>query len=116
MSLSVNPLSLGEIELDQSFTVWQTNIRKSIWSPTTAWLILGGAEPILVDTSFRSVEDAESYQYLNCRRTPEQSFENQLGKHGLRLADVRHIIHTHVHMDHAGQDILFSTAKIYVQR
>jgi N-acyl homoserine lactone hydrolase len=26
------------------------------------------------------------------------------------------VIHTHVHMDHAGQDYLFSNAKIYVQR
>ena len=69
-----------------------------------------------MDTSFRSVEDAKAYQYLNCRRDTEQSLEKQLGKHGLELADVRHIIHTHVHMDHAGQGSLFTTARIYVQR
>jgi len=116
MALSVHPLSLGEIELDHSFTVWQTHIGKNVRSPTTAWLILGGEEPILVDTSFRSVEDAKSCQGLTCRRTPEQSLGKQLRKRGLRLAEVRHIIHTHVHMDHAGQDSLFPTAKIYVQR
>jgi len=116
MSLSVHPLSLGEIELDHSFTVWQTNIGETIWVPTTAWLILGGAEPTLVDTSFRSVEDAKSRQNLNCRRTLDQALETQLGKHGLELSDIGCIAHTHLHMDHAGQDFLFENAKIYIQR
>jgi N-acyl homoserine lactone hydrolase len=116
MPLSVHPLSLGELELDASFFVWQTEIGKSVWSPTTAWLILGGTEPVLVDTSFRSVEDAKRFQLLSCRRTPEQSFEAQLAKYKLAPDDIRHVIHTHLHMDHAGQDVLFPRAKIYIQR
>ena len=47
MPLSVHPLSLGELELDHSFVVWQTNIGQKIWSPTTAWLVLGASSPIL---------------------------------------------------------------------
>jgi N-acyl homoserine lactone hydrolase len=116
MPLSVHALSLGEIELDHSFTVWQTNVGQTIWLPTTAWLIQGGEKPILVDTSFRSVEDAKSEQYLHCRRTANQSLERQLEKHGLKPREIGHIIHTHVHMDHAGQDYLFPNARIYVQR
>jgi N-acyl homoserine lactone hydrolase len=116
MSFAVHPLNLGEIELDHSFTVWQTNIGQRIWSPTTAWLILGTKKPILLDTSFQSVDDAKSYEYLNCRRNSNQSFEAQLAKHDLSPADIGHIIHSHVHMDHAGQNHLFSNAKIYVQR
>lgn len=116
MALSVHPLSLGELELDQSFTVWQTNAGQKIWSPTTAWLIKGADAPILVDTSFRSVEDAKTNQYLNCRRAPDQSISAQLALHGLQASDIRHVVHTHVHMDHAGQDYLFENAKFYVQR
>ena len=116
MSLSVHALSLGEIELDGSFTVWQTNIGEKGFFPTTAWLILGADKPMLVDTSFRSVEDARELQYLNCRRTPEQSIEVQLKTFGLSASDIEYVIHTHVHMDHAGQDHLFSNAKIFVQR
>lgn len=116
MTLSVHALSLGELELDQSFTVWQTGLGEKIWSPTTAWLILGAGKPILVDTSFRSVEDAKSLQYLTARRSAEQTMEAQLARHGLKPADIGHLIHTHVHMDHAGQDYLFPQAKIYVQR
>lgn len=114
--LSVHPLNLGELELDQSFTVWQTGIGTKIWAPATAWLIKGTESPILVDTSFRSVEDAKQLQYLTCRRSPEQSLEQQLGRHGLKLQDVKHVIHTHLHMDHAGQDYLFPSARFYVQR
>ena len=33
--------------------------------------------------------------------------ENQLKKHGLRLGDVRYVLHTHLHIDHAGKDDLF---------
>jgi hypothetical protein len=79
MALSVHPLSLGEIELDHSFTVWQAHIGKNIWSPTTAWLILGGEEPILVDTSFRSVEDAKSCQVSPADGLPNNRLENSSG-------------------------------------
>ncbi|MBV9744693.1 MAG: N-acyl homoserine lactonase family protein [Acidobacteriia bacterium] len=96
--------------------MWQTNIGQQIWLPTTAWLVLGAGKPILVDTSFRSVEDAKALQYLTCRRAPEQTLEHQLQKHRLQPSEIGHIIHTHVHMDHAGQDYLFPNAKIYVQR
>jgi glyoxylase-like metal-dependent hydrolase (beta-lactamase superfamily II) len=114
--LSVHPLTLGELELDQSFTVWQTGIGKKVWAPATAWLIKGGEDAILVDTSFRAVEDAKRLQYLTCRRSPEQSLEHQLSLHGLKLGDVKHVIHTHLHMDHAGQDYLLPNARFYVQR
>jgi glyoxylase-like metal-dependent hydrolase (beta-lactamase superfamily II) len=37
----------------------------------------------------------------------ETMIENQLKKHGLRLGDVRYVLHTHLHIDHAGKDDLF---------
>jgi ribonuclease BN (tRNA processing enzyme) len=33
--------------------------------------------------------------------------ENQLKKQGLRLGDIRFVLHTHLHIDHAGKDDLF---------
>lgn len=116
MTLSIHPLDLGDIELDQSFLTWQTGCGQKVWSPTTGWLILGGEKPVLVDSSFRSVEDAASLQGLRCRRSPGQSLETQLGKHGIGPAEVGFLIHTHVHMDHAGQDHLLPNARILVQR
>jgi glyoxylase-like metal-dependent hydrolase (beta-lactamase superfamily II) len=40
-------------------------------------------------------------------QSQETMIENQLKKHGLRLGDVRYVLHTHLHIDHAGKDDLF---------
>src|SRR4029077_3155878 len=37
----------------------------------------------------------------------ENMIENQLARHGLRMGDVRYVLHTHLHIDHAGKDDLF---------
>ena len=116
MALSIHPLSVGDIELDASFLTWQTGCGTKVWAPTTAWLILGADKPILVDSSFRSVEDARAQQYLTCRRSPEQELPAQLAKHGVTPEQVGLLVHTHVHMDHAGQDHLVPNARILVQR
>ncbi len=116
MALAVYPLDMGDLELDNSFVVWQTDCGKPIWAPATAWLITGGAKPILVDSSFRDVDEAAQMQGLKCRRSPEQTLEAQLAKHGLTPADIGYLIHTHLHMDHAGQDYLLPNARILVQR
>lgn len=116
MALTVHPLALGDLELDLSFVNWQSNCGTKFWSPTTAWLVLGAEKPVLIDSSFRSVEDAAANQGLTARRSPEQSLERQLAKHGLKPVDIGYLIHTHVHMDHAGHDYLLPAAKILVQR
>ena len=116
MNLSIHPLDAGDIELDASFLTWQTNCGTKVWTPTTCWLILGAGKPILVDSSFRSVEDAKAHQYLVCRRSPEQALAVQLQRHDVRPEDIGLLIHTHVHMDHAGQDHLIPNARILVQR
>lgn len=115
MALTIHPLDVGDLELDASFLTWQTDCGLKIWAPTTAWLILGAEKPILVDTSFRSVEDAKSQQYLTCRRSPEQELSAQLAKHGVTPTQIGFLLHTHVHMDHAGQDHLIPNARILVQ-
>lgn len=116
MPLSIHPLNVGDIELDASFLTWQTGCGSKLWVPTTAWLILGADQPILVDSSFRSAADAKALQYLTCRRSPEQELAAQLRQHGLEPDDLRLLLHTHVHMDHAGQDHLLPNARIIVQR
>ena len=116
MSLSVHALDMGDLELDISFVNWQTQCGTKFWAPTTAWLILSSEKPILVDTSFRSVPDASSNQGLTARRSQVQTLEYQLGRYGLQPAQIGYVIHTHVHMDHAGQDHLLPNARILVQR
>ena len=69
-------------------------------------LILGGTWPILVDTGYRSNQIMETLG-MRGLQNHETMIENQLKKHGLRLRDVRYVLHTHLHIDHAGKDDLF---------
>ena len=47
----------------------------------------------------------------------EQKIENQLARYGVNLTDVRYVLHTHNHIDHAGQDDRFPmTTTVCMQR
>lgn len=116
MSLTIYPLKLGELELDFSFTTWQTNCGTKIDVPVTAWLITGAEKPILVDSGFRSAEDVVASLGSPCRRSPEQTLTAQLAKHNLKPADIGYVIHTHLHLDHCGLDDQLPNARILLQR
>jgi len=79
-------------------------------------LITGGEKLVLVDSSFRSVHDAQAMQGLTARRSASQTLEHQLGLHGINTQAIDYLIHTHIHMDHAGQDDQLPNARILVQR
>src|SRR2546422_5703556 len=98
VSLAIYPLILGEVEVDFSFLVWQTNCGTPTYVPSTSWLITGADKPILVDTSFASVDIVKSTSGLNSRRSPEMALEAQLAKYNLKPADIGYLIHTHLHI------------------
>lgn len=106
MGLKVYPINFGNMTLDSSGLVLFRNpgIRTTI--PTLGFLILGGEEPILVDTGSRNAEQYEIFG-IGAEQTEDMSIESHLARHGLRMNDIRHVIHTHAHIDHSGQDYLF---------
>jgi glyoxylase-like metal-dependent hydrolase (beta-lactamase superfamily II) len=106
MSLDIKTLDLIDVELESSFLVLGRNMGIRVWVPTFGYLILGGDDPILVDTGASHPEIMERLGMLG-RISDEQKLENQLGKHGVAIDDVRYILHTHLHIDHAGQDNRF---------
>ncbi len=116
MSLAIYPLNLGEVEVDFSFLVWQTTCGNPTYVPATSWLITGAEKPILVDSGYRSPEDVKAYSGLNARRSAEQTLEAQLAKQNLKPSDIGYVIHTHLHLDHCGQDDLLPNARIILQR
>ena len=60
----------------------------------------------MIDTGYRSNQIMETLG-MRGLQSHETMIENQLKKHGLRLGDVRYVLHTHLHIDHAGKDDLF---------
>jgi glyoxylase-like metal-dependent hydrolase (beta-lactamase superfamily II) len=100
-------LSLIDIELESSFLVLARNMGITTRVPTWGILILGNpAGPILVDTGAKSPEIMQRLGMTGFV-TEEMRLENQLAAHGVTIEDVAAVLHTHCHIDHAGQDDRF---------
>ncbi|HZR93677.1 MAG TPA: MBL fold metallo-hydrolase [Gaiellaceae bacterium] len=115
MAYEIKLLDLIDIELESSFLVLARNMGKLTRVKTWGCLILGGDDPILVDTG---AMNAEIMQRLGMTGLigEERSLENQLGRFGVKLDDVRWVLHTHHHIDHAGQDHRFPKATVITNR
>ena len=116
MAFEIKILDVLDIELESSFLVLARNMGVLTRVKTWSYLLLGpDTEPILVDTG---ASDAEIMQRLGMTGfiTEEQRLENQLALHGLKMDDVRWILHTHHHIDHAGQDDRFPKATVITNR
>jgi glyoxylase-like metal-dependent hydrolase (beta-lactamase superfamily II) len=107
MRHEIKLLSLIDIELESSFLVLARNMGIRTRAHTWGVLILGNeVGPVLVDTGASGTEIMERL-HMTGFQTEEQRLENQLAAHGLELGDIRYVLHTHLHIDHAGQDDRF---------
>ena len=108
MAYEIKLLDLIDIELESSFLVLARNMGIRTRVKTWGYLILGpDSDPILVDTGASHPEIMERLGMTGIV-TEEMTLERQLALHDVRLSDVRWILHTHHHIDHAGQDDRFS--------
>ena len=103
MALEIHLLDYGDIELENSFLVLGHHCGRVARVPVYGFLILGGSHPIVVDTGYR---DNAIMENLGMRglQSHDNMIENQLARHGLKPGDVRYVVHTHLHIDHAGKD------------
>jgi glyoxylase-like metal-dependent hydrolase (beta-lactamase superfamily II) len=106
MGLEVKVLDLGDIELDTSFLVLALEPGVAQQVPTLGFLITGGEAPVVVDTGFSDPSIMGNLGMKGWWRD-DQGMEKQLAKHGLEMKDVRYVLHTHLHIDHAGYDDRF---------
>jgi N-acyl homoserine lactone hydrolase len=94
--------------------------------PVPAYLIETDTdERVLVDTGMHEVhiEDPDHTfrgtplaKVIRPEMTHEHTLEHQLGLLGLSVGDVTHVVNTHFHFDHCGQNHLFPSVPILVQR
>jgi glyoxylase-like metal-dependent hydrolase (beta-lactamase superfamily II) len=106
MALEIKILDYGDIELEASFLVLGHDCGRTRRVLTLGFLIVGGPWPIVVDTGYRSNQIMETLG-MRGLQFHENLIENQLARHGVKLGDVRFILHTHLHIDHAGKDDVF---------
>lgn len=116
MTYEIRLLDLGEVQLDGSRTVITRKPGIPVRVPVFSFLLLGGTDPVVVDTGFRHPSILERLG-MRAFQMPEQTVERQLAVHGLRPSDLRHVVQTHLHIDHAGQtDIFPMTTTVIVNR
>jgi glyoxylase-like metal-dependent hydrolase (beta-lactamase superfamily II) len=113
MALEVHVLDLGDIELDTSFLVLAQDPGRRQEVPTFGFLITGGEVPIVVDTGFSDPSIMGNLGMQGWWRDG-QGMEKQLAKHGLEMKDVKYILHTHLHIDHAGYNDQFPMETVTV--
>ena len=105
MAYEIKILDLIDIELESSFLVLARNMgirtRVKTWGILRSW---PGARSR--SSSIRAPATQRSWSRLGMTGivTKEMTIRRQLTKHGLKINDVRLILHTHHHIDHAGQD------------
>lgn len=82
--------------------------------PSFIFLILGeNGEPLLVDTGFdmNHIPAPDSWG----KREPQQEIPELLKSMGLKTSDIKKIIQTHLHWDHAAGLKYFPEAQIFIQ-
>src|SRR5262245_24079818 len=94
MALEIKILDYGDIELESSFLVLGRDCGRTRRVPTFGFLILGGTWPVVVDTGYRSNQIMETLG-MRGLQFHENMIENQLAKHGVRMGDIRYVLHTH---------------------
>jgi glyoxylase-like metal-dependent hydrolase (beta-lactamase superfamily II) len=115
MAYEIKLLDLIDIDLDSSFLCLGRGMGRIATAKTWSFLVLGGGDPMLVDTGAASAEILGRLGMVG-RVGEGQGMDAQLAEHGLAADDVRWILHTHHHIDHAGLDAHFPRATVITTR
>ena len=93
------------------------------WVPAAFYLIKHPKGHVLFDTGVNDREIAApgsvwprpAVDYFGLKRSPAQSIEAQLAKAGVTPADIRYVVISHLHLDHAGNVAKFPNATFVIQ-
>ncbi len=116
MSLTIHPIRLGQAVADTSFAVFGMTPGTPIILPCTAYLILGGEQPMLIDAGFRDGPALAAATGMQFDQPEDQSLEAGLSAHGVSRDDIGVVALTHLHADHTGHLGLLPHARIVLQR
>jgi len=113
MNLVINPIPIAKLRLDKGLMTYFVNYGEMIWIAVNAWLIKHPDGDVLVDTGAYQ-EDMKNYWHEATENV--QTVEEGLAAFGEKPEDIKHLIITHLHFDHALNARLFKNAAVYVQK
>jgi N-acyl homoserine lactone hydrolase len=119
-------LPLGICDCDETVLMPGEPDSAPVPAPVVSYLVhLDNGELLLIDTgmsrdhigdpdlTWRGTRTAE---HIRALMEAADDIEHQLGLLGIVPADIDHVINTHLHFDHAGNNFLFENATFYAQR
>lgn len=116
-------LYCGSLLLDQSALQFGHGYGNKISVPVFAFLVRANGEYGLIDTGQKvaGIKDPEKIWGERAKvfipnLTEEDDVVHRLGQIGLTAADIRWVIHTHLHWDHTGGNHHFPDADFYAQK
>jgi glyoxylase-like metal-dependent hydrolase (beta-lactamase superfamily II) len=110
----IHPIVMGTKIFDKTMMTYQHEPGHQYTIPIYSWYIEGGDRKILVDTGEMSpIRSDEREKNIGGKI---YTFEEGLGKWGLKPADIDMVIHTHLHNDHCENDFKCVNARFYVHK
>ena len=113
MPLEIHLLDLGDIEAERSYVVLGREPGQTVRVPTFGHLVLGGEQPVLIDTGYRRADMLDRLGMIG-HRSAQQELDVQLAGHGLETGDIGIVLNTHLHLDHCGQNDRFLASTMVV--
>ncbi|MPM23978.1 N-acyl homoserine lactonase [bioreactor metagenome] len=113
MNLVINPIQIAKLRLDKGLMTYFMNYGEMIWIAVNAWLIKHPDGDVLVDAGAYQ-EDMKKYWHEATETI--QTVEAGLAAVSEKPEDIKHLIITHLHFDHALNARLFKNATVYVQK
>ncbi|MDQ1598861.1 MAG: N-acyl homoserine lactone hydrolase [Actinomycetota bacterium] len=109
---TVTALRLGTITVDKSGMTYGVDPGVSMDIPVWGAAVEGDGVRMLVDTGFG--EPADWNRYVPHRREDDETLPAALAGIGWRLSDIDAVINSHLHYDHAENNLLLPDAQFYV--
>lgn len=113
MPLTIHPLVTTELAAEAGRLTYLRNYGREMWIPSPFYVILGGDDPLLVDTSCNA-DEMGAFRSEPVRKVMD--FEDALDRVGLRPEDVGLVIQTHLMYDHCANSQRLPNAEFLVQR
>jgi N-acyl homoserine lactone hydrolase len=80
-------------------------------------LVDTGMHPVHIDDPEHTFGDMSPHnEWILPMMRREDTLEHRLGEIGLAIDDITHVVNTHLHFDHCGQNYLFTNVPIILQR
>ena len=115
MTWTVHTLDLGLVQLSRRRMIANAQGNATVQVPVQSWLLTRDDQKVVIDTGFRNTDVLSRLgDGVRGFANPDQNIVSQLALHNVKPCDVTHILHTHLHLDHAGQTDVFPDKTVVV--